>query len=66
MKKATEKETRRSCKKRGRDFFFLKKCQARRRVNTRRVDRENEHQEGTHKERKHENSQNKEKKKRET
>ena len=66
MKKATKKKHKDLAKKR-RDIFFKKKCQARKRVKMRRVDRERVNiRRGTHKERKHEKCQNKEKKERET
>ena len=65
MKKTTKRNTK-ILQKRRDNFFEKKKCQARKRVKMRRVDRESEHQEGTHKERKHEKCQNKEKKERET
>ena len=50
-------------------LFFWKKCEARKKKESKHEEggqRESEHQEGTHKERKHEKSQNKEKKERET
>ena len=61
MKKATKKKHEDLAKK-GEKIFFSKKCQAKKRVKIRRVDRESEHQEGTHKERKHKKCQNKVKK----